>query len=175
MQLVIELPPRAEQLALNRRRWEKLCADPELARIPGRIETNAHGQMIMSPPPGAPHSQTVRRIQRELERLLGGLALPECPISTMDGVRAADVGWYSDDRFAEVDGQLAFELAPEICVEVLSPANTDSEMRAKRKLYFDSGAKEVWICGEDGQLAFYTSADTTHPVSTVCPKFPVQI
>jgi Uma2 family endonuclease len=175
MQRVIDLPPREEQIAFNRRRWQELCADPDLARLPGRIETNAHGQILMSPPPGAPHSYAVRRIQRRLEDLLGGLALPECPISTVDGVRAADVGWYSDQRFARVDGQLVFELAPEICVEVFSRSNTESEMREKRKLYFEAGAEEVWFCREDGRMEFFTGPETPAPTSSFCPGFPREI
>jgi Uma2 family endonuclease len=104
--------------------------------------------------------------------MLGGRALPECPVSTIDGVRSADVGWYSDARFAEVDGQTAFERAPEICVEILSPSNTRSEMREKRKLYFEAGAREVWNCDLNGTMAFHTSLDHTASSSAICPDFP---
>ncbi len=172
MQLVIDLPSREEQLAFNRRRWEELCADPELAKLPGRIETNAHGQILMSPPPAGSHSHRAGRVLIELQKRLGGVLLPECPVSTLDGVRAADVGWYSEERFAEVEGQIAFERAPEICVEVLSPSNTASEMREKRKLYFEAGASEVWLCHEDGRLEFFTAPDTTVETSALCPGFP---
>lgn len=178
MQLVIDLPPRDEQIAYNRRRWEELCDDPELAKIPGRIETNAHGTILMSPPAGGPHSHSTYRIQSKLRDLLGGLALPECPISTINGVRAADVGWYSESRFAQVEGDLVFELAPEICVEVLSPKNTTSEMREKRKLYFEAGAHEVWLCEPAGDLRFFTNPaapETTSPRSLLCPDFPATI
>lgn len=177
MKLVITLPPRPEQIAFNRRRWEELCADPELAKLPGRVETNAHGQILMSPPPGGEHSERTLRIQLELRRLLGGRPLPECPISTIDGVRAADVGWYSDQRFSEVEGQIAFEIAPEICVEVLSPSNTPSEMVEQRELYFEAGAREVWLCAEDGKMNFFVSrsSDESSPVSDFCPDFPAKI
>jgi Uma2 family endonuclease len=171
----MNLPPREEQLAFNRRRWEELCADPELAKLPGRIETNAHGQILMSPPPAGKHSDRQGEIAFRLRSLLGGKALPECPVSTLDGVRAADVGWYSAARFAEVEGQIAFELAPEICVEVLSPSNTASEMREKRKLYFEAGADEVWLCHDDGRLEFFTAPDATVPTSGACPDFPVTV
>lgn len=50
MAITIELSRRDEVLELNRRRWEELVNDPELARIPGRVETNRHGQILMSPP-----------------------------------------------------------------------------------------------------------------------------
>lgn len=178
MELIIDLPPRDEQIAFNRRRWKELCSDRELARLPGRIETNGYGQILMSPPPGGQHSYTIRRIQQELEARLGGLALPECPVSTINGVRAADVGWYSAQRFGEVRGQIAFEIAPEICVEVLSPSNTASEMLEKRKLYFEAGACEVWLCGEEGTLSFFCDPqdpEKAQPRSALCPEFPASL
>jgi Uma2 family endonuclease len=177
MQLIIELPPREEQIAFNRRRWEEVCADRSLAHLPGRVETNAYGSLIMMPPPSGKHSHRQLKIQLELHRLMDGLALPECPISTIDGVRAADVGWYSGGRFAQVEGQAAFETAPEICIEILSPGNTSWEMRSKRKLYFEAGAEEVWLCSENGEMSFYQGS-APHQVlerSPMCPGFPVFI
>jgi Uma2 family endonuclease len=174
MQLVIDLPPREEQLAFNRRRWEEICADPMVASLPGKIETNAHGQILMMSPASGSHSLLQRTICQLLEAQLGGFALPECPVSTLDGVRAADVGWYSEKRFGEVRGQIAFEVAPEICVEVLSPCNTSHEMAAKKKLYFEAGAVEVWFCDEDGSMSFFCA---DHPGQAIrrsgcCPGFP---
>ena len=175
MQLVIELPPRDEQIAFNRERWQELCNDPELAKWPGRIETNAHGNILMSPPPSGIHSSRQGEITFLLRKMLGGRALPECPISTIDGVRSADVGWFSDARFALVDSQTAFEQAPEICVEILSPSNTRSEMREKCQLYFEAGADEVWLCSTEGLITFHTSPDTISPSSLLCPEFPTRI
>ena len=43
----------------------------------------------------------------------------------------------------------------EVCIEVLSPSNTQSEMDEKRGLYFARGANEVWLCDEQGNLSFY--------------------
>ncbi|MES2707287.1 MAG: Uma2 family endonuclease [Verrucomicrobiota bacterium] len=174
MQLVIELPPRGEQIAFNRRRWEEVCADRTLARLPGKIETNAHGTVLMMPPPSGNHSSRQGEIAFILRSLLGGRAIPECPISTIDGVRAADVGWYSDARFARVQGQIAFETAPEICVEVISPSNTPWEMREKRQLYFEAGAEEVWLCAEDGAMSFFHRAEPDEILarSFRCPEFP---
>jgi Uma2 family endonuclease len=105
------------------------------------------------------------------------LELPEVPVSTAGGVRAADAGWYSTDRYAKVRGQLAFEIAPEICVEVLSPNNTASEIGLKRQLYFDAGAKECWICDLEGHMTYYTAADPNTPKTTseLCPNFPAEI
>jgi hypothetical protein len=31
-----------------------------------------------------------------------------------------------------------------------------AEMNEKRDLYFEAGAQEVWLCGLDGKMEFYT-------------------
>ena len=177
MQLILELPPRQQQLQLNRRRWAQVLADRGLADLPYRIETNAHGQIVISPPPSGQHSRRQGTITVLLDRLLGGQVLPGCPISTVDGVKAADVGWYSQSRFATIKDQAAFEQAPEVCVEVLSPSNTAAEMQAKRQLYFDAGAEEVWVCDLRGVMIFYLAGDPSEakPTSQRCPEFPTSI
>jgi Uma2 family endonuclease len=174
MQLLIELPSRAEQIAFNRRRWEEICRDPVLSKFQGKVESNAFGKVIMMPPAAGEHSYRQGEIAFCLRKLLGGLALPECPVSTIDGVRAADVGWYSEERFERVRGQIAFEIAPEICVEVLSPDNTGPEMVAKRNLYLEAGAVEVWLCELDGRMRFFNH-DGEIGASTLCAGFPATI
>ncbi len=174
VKLIIETPPREEQLAFNRARWAEVLADESLAEFPGRVETNGFGNILMMPLPSGSHSHRTMKIQLELLRRLGGMALPECPVSTMDGVRAADVGWYSEDRFHLVEGQQAFEIAPEICVEVLSPSNREAEMNLKKELYFEAGAVEVWFCGEDGSITFHSPSGPL-PESARCLGFPAVI
>ncbi|MCZ7635147.1 MAG: hypothetical protein M5U12_03255 [Verrucomicrobia bacterium] len=49
--LTITLPPQPAQTAFNLRRWEEVLADTGLAKLPGRIETDRHGHILMSPPP----------------------------------------------------------------------------------------------------------------------------
>ncbi len=177
MQLVIQLPAREEQIELNRRRWSEILADSSLTDLPYRIETNAYGELVMNPPPSGNHSSRQGRMTILLDKHLSNHTLPECPISTIDGVKAADIGWYSAERFALVEGQHAFEIAPEICVEILSPSNTTVEMRHKRQLYFEAGAEEVWQCDQSGQLKFYKSNAPDAPLATSirCPNFPASI
>jgi Uma2 family endonuclease len=174
MILQLNLPNHAEAIAFNRKRWAEVHADAELVASPNRIETNAWGQIIMTPPPGEPHSNKQSEILYQLRTLLGEKALVDCPISTADGVRAADVAWYSPARHASVRGQLVCELAPEIFVEVLSPSNTAAEMDAKRQLYFEAGAIECWICDLEGRMTYYDHQDpnTPRPHSNICPNFP---
>lgn len=99
--------------------------------------------------------------------------MTECPVSTSDGVKAADVAWASPARVAELADGVCFRRAPEICVDVLSPRNTDAEMRETKALYFDAGAHEVWFCSDSGAMRFYL-ADTggKAPASALFPTFP---
>ena len=176
--LTIELPSQEAQRAFNERRWTELLSDPLLARIEGRIETDRHGHVVMTPPPGARHGMFQAEIVYQLRnRIANGRVLTECPISTADGVRATDVAWASDATIRELAGGQLFLRAPDICVEVLSPDNTEAEMREKRALYFDAGAKEVWICAESGAMTFFQSGGRHTPSSgsQIFPEFPKQI
>ena len=47
-------------------------------------------------------------------------------------------------------------------------------MMAKSTLYFESGAQEVWFCGLEGEMEFYTPAGQTER-SVLCPEFPVLV
>src|SRR5712664_4287505 len=134
--LTLELPPQKAQTEFNLRRWSQVLADPELARFEGRIETDRHGHVVMSPPPNPTHGSYQARIASLLDRHLAtGRVLTECPISTADGVRAADVAWASPERMQELGRRTCFLSAPEICVEVVSPSNTEAEIREKMALY----------------------------------------
>jgi Uma2 family endonuclease len=173
----IELPPQRAQTSFNLRRWADLLADRELARFEGRVETDRHGHIIMSPPPAPSHGSYQLWIGHLLTTLMPrGRVLTECPISTADGVKAADVAWASPERMRELGNRACFPQAPEICVEVLSPGNTDAEIQEKMALYFDAGAREVWLCSLSGAMTFVLPGAAT-PVGTspLCPSFPKQI
>jgi len=76
----------------------------------------------------------------------------------------------------DLGNRVCFPRSPEICVAVLSPCNTDAEIRAKMALYFDAGAQEVWLCAESGAVSFFVPG-TSQPLqaSRLCPEFPKQI
>ena len=175
--LTLELPEQVTQTAINLRRWTELLADRELAKIEGRIETDRHGHIIMSPPPPPSHGSFQFEIGHLMRNLFTkGRVLTECPISTADGVKAADVAWASPERMRELGEQPCFPRAPEICVEVLSPSNTKAEIREKMALYFDAGATEVWLCDRDGGMSFFRGGDAQpSSASELCPRFPPQV
>jgi Uma2 family endonuclease len=175
--LTIELPKHEVQTVFNLQRWAELLDDRELAKFEGRIETDRHGHIIMSPPPGPTHGSYQSEIAHLLRTLLPrGRVLTECPISTADGVKAADVAWASPASMRELGNRVCFPRAPEICVEVLSPSNTHAEMQEKLRLYMDAGAKEIWVCSQSGAMSFFL-AGTERPMkaSRLCPKFPKRV
>jgi len=173
--LTIKLPSQKEQTDFNLRRWDQLLADPEMAKIEGRVETDRYGYVIMSPPPAARHGSYQSEISYLLRSLMKtGRVFTECPISTADGVRAADVAWASPNCIKELGNRTCFRHSPEICVEVLSPSNTSAEIQEKMALYFDAGAQEVWLCETSGAMKFFANSKSIR-ASKLCPDFPRQI
>jgi Uma2 family endonuclease len=136
-------------------KWEEVLRDPTLRDLPYKIELNAWGKIEMSPA-RARHARLQGHIAVELGRQLPhGVVLTECPILTDIGLRVPDVAWASQafmQRHASAD---ILPNAPEICVEVISPSNTEMEITDKTRAYLQAGAVEVWIATEDGELHFF--------------------
>lgn len=154
--------------------WQEVCEHPSLQDLPFKIELNERGEIIMAPVRVA-HSA----YQGEIGFLLrsqrqGGKVLAECAVKTPKGTKVADVAWASDARFTQIKDEAECSIAPEVCVEVLSLSNTDDEIAEKRKLYFDQGAQEVWLCHSDGAVHFYNAAGRLEQ-SVLFPHFPHQI
>jgi Uma2 family endonuclease len=175
--ITIELPDLAAQAKFNLARWTEILADPELAKLSYRVETDQHGHLVMTPPPAPIHGNRQGRIGALLLQLLpDGEIFTECPVSTAGGVKAADVAWIAPYRRENMAELVLFELAPEICVEVLSPSNSAAEIEEKRALYFDAGATEVWICNLDGSMSFFVGPGHLQSSTSVrCPAFPTRI
>ena len=45
--------------------------------------------------------------------------------------------------------------APEVVVEVISPSNRLKALQYGMSLFFERGAKEVWLCDKDGNMRFF--------------------
>src|SRR6202007_65536 len=100
-----------------------------------------HGHIVMTPPRGFLHSDRQGQIMTLLVQLLpNGRTMPECPISTADGVKAAGLAWLASGRGELRERPLVLTNAPEICIEILSTSNTTSEIDDKRALSFAIGA-----------------------------------
>lgn len=162
---------------MNAQTWDDILADRSLRDLPYKIETNRYHQIIMSPA-SAWHGNFEHEIGVLLrQHLPGGKVINEAPVRTTEGVRVADVAWISRERWSPVKRSTALPIAPEICVEILSPSNCRQEMLTKMTLYYAKGAEEVWLCDEEGRLEFFTAASAPLPVaqSGMCPDFPQQI
>ena len=154
--------------------WEELCADPSLQDLPFRIELNGLNQIVMSPL-FFRHGRSQAKICDLLTKLLPqGEPSVESAVMTSDNVKVPDVMWATHEFIRQHADAYALPVAPNICIEVLSPTNRKLEIDQKRALYFESGAQEVWICGLKGEMDFY---DPTGRVerSALCPEFPNQI
>ena len=141
-----------EALAL---RWAEVCRDASLRNLPYKIELNAWGKIEMSPANNR-HARLQGRVALELGRqLIDGEVLTKCPVLTEIGVRVPDVAWASAN-FMRINGETTpYSSAPEICVEVLSPANSDAEITAKTQAYLAAGAQEVWVVEESGSIRYF--------------------
>ncbi|MBC8043996.1 MAG: Uma2 family endonuclease, partial [Rhizobacter sp.] len=103
----------------------------------------------------------------------GGEVLMNCSIATTQGVKVPDVVWMSAAFVKAFEYETPYPVAPEICVEVLSPSNSERQMREKIDLYLAKGAKEVWTCDDDGKMKLYDHAGEMKKPK-FAPKFPAK-
>ena len=154
MGVAIQLRRKPLTIDEHRRAWQVLCDDETLAGIAYKIETDAWG-VVQKSPTQTRHSRTARRVACLLEEKLGGEALTELAIVTEDGVKVPDLAWCSDAFLAQHWSDVALLKASEICVEVVSPSNSEAELRNKTTQYLSLGAKEVWLVAEDGVVEIH--------------------
>ena len=154
MSAVIQLRREPLTAAEQQAFWERLAGDPALMDLPYKMETDAWGGVYMSPAQSR-HSRMVRLVSRLLEGALGGEALTELPVITEIGTKVPDVAWCSESFLDANGSDIALLKAPEICVEVVSPSNSESEMHEKVAAYLAKGAMEVWLVSEAGAVDIY--------------------
>jgi Uma2 family endonuclease len=156
-----------EALAL---RWAELCADARWHDLGGKLELNGLGVIEVSPATNR-HAKAQAAIAFALRlHLPDGAAYTECSVFTTDGVRVPDVAWASSAFMARHGELTPFPQAPEICVEVRSPSNTDAEMEHKTRLYLQAGAVEVWIVTEAGERQVFDAQGLQ-----TCSRFDVEL
>jgi len=137
--------------------WAEVVDNPLLQDLPFKIELNKWGKILMSPASNN-HGNLQFKVGDIINRAKqNGEIIVECSINTSEGVKVADVVWASDDFIVQHGFNTPYEVAPEICVEVISPSNSKKEMGEKMSLYFDQGAKEVWLCDQKGQISYFTA------------------
>ena len=137
--------------------WASAINNPFLKDLPFKIELDKWGKILMSPASnnhGSLQFETGVKIRDSKKGK--GKVITECSIQTSQGVRVADVAWASDSFIEKFEFETPYRRAPEICVEIVSPSNSQGEIDEKIELYLSKGAHEVWIVSEDGQTRYYT-------------------
>jgi Uma2 family endonuclease len=140
---------RREELV---RRWNALAADPE---CPDRYELTEFGELILSPRPSNDHQAIAFAVGVQLTQQLGPRAATDIAVYTDRGIRVPDVVWMPPARWAEYKGQTPFPVAPDVCVEVLSPSNSREEIAMKAGAYLRGGAQEVIAVGLRGEVEYF--------------------
>jgi Uma2 family endonuclease len=140
MREVIEAPLSREELAA---RYRALCEDPRFENLPGKIELDSWGRILMSPASNY-HGVLQGRLCRRLA-VLGGEAFVEASVVTSAGLLVADAAWASAEFMRANAAQTPFTRAPELCIEIASSSNSLKELREKVDAYIGAGAVEAWI------------------------------
>ena len=137
--------------------WARVLSNPFLQGLPFKIELNKWGKILMSP---ASNHHGILQFEAAFylrSNLSDGRVITECSILTQDGVKVADVAWASDTFMKKNGTATPYQEAPEICIEVVSPSNSRGEIEEKIQLYLAAGAKEVWICQNDGTVRHFAA------------------
>lgn len=120
------------------------------------VEEVVNGEIRKMPPNKWNHARVVEALARRLRARLDpeathvvtsvfGLVIRNEPLT----LRVPDLAVFREDHIVERDGYI--HSAPELVVEVLSPANTRSERAEKLQDYESLGVPEVWVVSPEAQ------------------------
>ena len=154
--------------------WADICKDPILKALPYKIQTDKWGNIMMSPATNE-HGIYQAKIVALISQLIAtGIIISECSVQTSEGVKVADVAWATNEFMKRNRGKNPFDESPEVCIEILSPSNTETEMDEKKELYFARGAREFWICDQEGNINFYKNTGMINR-SRIIQGFPKKV
>lgn len=130
----------------------RLITFEEFAKIPnppgGKYELH-HGELVFVAPPKHGHNKMQARLMRLLDR--AGAHAGEVTMelgfkpSREHEYWIADVAFVSRSRWDATPSDAYLSGSPELVIEVLSPSNSNAEMRDKRKICLENGAREFWV------------------------------
>jgi Uma2 family endonuclease len=142
---------------------KKLITADEFAKMPDPIDGSkqelVRGEIITMPPPGFVHGlvqlNVAIALRTHARQTKSGRVTTASGAITEEGpdtVRGPDVAFWSFKRLpADRVPKVYANVAPDLCVEVLSPGNTNEKMTRKIKEYFTSGVQMVWVLDPDEQ------------------------
>jgi Uma2 family endonuclease len=120
------------------------------------VEEVVQGEIRKMPPNKWNHARIVEELAQQLRAQLDvesvfvvtsvfGLVIRRDPLTT----RVPDLAVFVRNQIVEREGYI--HSAPELVVEVLSPANTRAERAEKLKDYGSLGVPEVWVVSPEAQ------------------------
>jgi len=120
------------------------------------VEEVVQGEIRKMPPNKWNHARIVEELAQQLRAQLDvesvfvvtsvfGLVIRRDPLTT----RVPDLAVFVRNQIVEREGYI--HSAPELVVEVLSPANTRAERSEKLKDYGSLGVPEVWVVSPEAQ------------------------
>ena len=116
-------------------------------------ETNRYelieGELIMVPSPNIYHQRVSRRLEFLLEDFveknkLGEIFDAPCDVHLGDNVVQPDILFVSKEHFYVIVKE-EIKGAPDLVIEILSPATAERDRTIKRTLYARYGVREYWI------------------------------
>lgn len=116
----------------------------------GRYELD-EGTLVMEPSPTWRHNSIRDRLATALREFVASHKLGEGTVETefrlaRNTARTPDIAFVTSERFKTIDiDRSPVEGAPDLAVEVISPANRAEEMMRKVHQYLDSGCRSVWV------------------------------
>jgi Uma2 family endonuclease len=133
--------------------WQDVLATPDDGMRYEAIE----GKLYVTPPPTYRHQRISLKLERALMQLLedaGHGVVAHAPVGvefpdTKEGVQP-DILFVSRGRL-EIVSEDWIRGAPDLVIEILSPATAERDRGLKRKLYERHGVGEYWIVDPDAE------------------------
>jgi Uma2 family endonuclease len=133
------------------------------------------GMLVMSPSPNVAHQRIVLKLTRKLlpfaDKGLGELLFAPMDVYFSETeVYQPDIIFISRERKAII-GDKKIEGAPDVIIEVLSPASRDFDINHKMKTYEAAGVREFWIVDPmNTSIEIYTNSLTGYSLTGKADK-----
>ena len=114
------------------------------------------GDLVMTPAPRVGHQRVIRKLGTLLNRFveaaqIGEVFFPPCDVVLSDSdVVQPDLLFVSHER-SHIITEENVRGAPDLVIEILSPATAARDRTFKRSLYAKHGVKEYWLVDTDAK------------------------
>jgi Uma2 family endonuclease len=140
--------------------WSEVIDSLYFKNLPFKIELNRYGKIEMTAASNKHGRLQLHRRIAATQAKKRRSFLTECSVQTTEGVKVADVAWCSKAFIKQYGYQTPYSAAPEICIDIVSPSNSQQEMHDKVQLYLQAGAEEVSIVWEHGVVEYFSNTGT---------------